>query len=179
MTRRTIPRRTMTRSRRGMTLLELILATTLLTTLVAAVGIVIRTSHAAWTAQHEDTARIAAANATARHVVRRVRQAQAVAAISDPADTSGSLSLSMPSGETLVWAHDPAAQQVDFGVTAADNLLGEGITELRLIGYRADALTQTTVPAEIRAVECRLTVELPHDGGGTRTVSCWAWLRSW
>jgi hypothetical protein len=165
--------------RTGHTLLELTLAMTLLTAMVVAVGIVLRTGHAAWSAHHDDAARIAAANTAVRHVARRVRQAQAVTAISAPDDTSGTISLLMPSGETLVWAHDAGAQEVRFGVGSADDLLAEGVTELSFVGYQADAVTQTAVPAEVRSVKCRVGVQLQRETGGDRSVSCWAWLRSW
>ena len=165
--------------RRAMTLLELILAMTLMTILVAAVGLVLRTGHAAWKAGRDDSALVAAANATVRHVVRRARQAQAVVAISDPSDTPGTLSLSMPSGETLVWAHDAAGREVAYGVGSADNLLAEGITELIFCGYKADGVTQTTALDEIHSIKCAARVRLPRETGGDRTVSCRAWLRAW
>ncbi len=162
-----------------MTLLELILATTLMTTMVVAVGATLRIGHVAWKAHQGDAAEIMAANATVRHVVRRVRQARAVTSISAPSDPSGSLSLLMPSGETLVWAHTAAAEEVSFGIGSADDVLGEGIVEFSFTGYEADGITQTNQPADVRSMDCRVVVELPRETGGTRVVSCRAWLRSW
>ena len=169
----------MIKRRSGMTLLELTLATTLLTTLVAATGLVLRTGHSAWEAHQGDAGRIIAANATLRHIVRRARQAQAVTDISQPSDTSGTLSLLMPSGETLVWAHDAADQEVTYGAGSADYLLAEGITELSFLGYEADGITQTTVPADVHSIKCQVSVQLPRATGGARSISCRAWLRSW
>jgi hypothetical protein len=165
--------------RTGTTLLELILATTLMTGMVAATAVVLRMGHVAWEANQTDAALISAANATVRHIIRRVRQAEAVTSISNPGDTSGSLSVLMPSGETMVWSHDDLARQVSFGVGSADSLLGQDISTLSFTGYRADGTTQTTVPAEIQSIKCRVSVELPRATGGTRTVSCWVWLRAW
>jgi type II secretory pathway pseudopilin PulG len=165
--------------RRGMTLLELILATTLLTTLVAAVGLVLRTGYGTWEAHQDDSVRITAANATVRHIARRARQAQAVAAMSDPAETSGTLSLSMPSGETFVWAHDAAAQEVAYGVGSASDLLAERITELSFLGYEVDGTTQTTVLDDVHSIKCVARIQLSRETGGDRTASCRAWLRSW
>ena len=165
--------------RAGVTLLELILATALMTGMVAATAVVLRTGHLAWQAAQTDAALISAGNATVRHIVRRVRQAEAVTAVSDPGDTSGSLSVLMPSGETMVWSHDDATRQVSYGVGSADGLLGQDISTLSFTGYRADATTQTAVPAEIQSIKCHASVELPRTSGGTRTVSCWAWLRAW
>ena len=165
--------------RTGTTLLELILATTLMAGMVAATAVVLRTGHVAWEANQADAVLISAGNATVRHIVRRVRQAESVTSISDPADTSGSLSVVMRSGETMVWSHDGSARQVLYGVGSADSLLGQDISTLSFTGYRADGTTQTTVPGEIQSIKCRVSVELPRASGGTRTVSCWAWLRAW
>ena len=106
----------MSNRRRGVTFLELIMATTLMTALVATVTVVLRTGHVAWEAQQGDAAKIMAANATLRHIVRRVRQAQAVTAISPPNKKEGNLSLLMPSGETLAWTLDKQAEEAFFGV---------------------------------------------------------------
>lgn len=169
----------MTKRRAGMSLLELILATTLLSTLVAATGIVLRTGHAAWEANNADAVRIASANAVLRHVARRVRQAQAVTNISSVGDASGTLSLSMPTLETYVWDHDDVGDLVSFGVSTADSVLAEEITELSFTGYEADGVTQTAVADDIHSVKCQVSVQLPRDTGGARSVSCMAWLRSW
>jgi hypothetical protein len=162
-----------------MTLLELIMATTLITAVVSTVGVVIRTGHVAWKARQDDSAKIMAANATVRHIVRRVRQAEAVTAISPPNKKEGHLSLLMPSGETYVWELDKQAEEAFFGVDSADNLLGRGITELTFTGYEADGVTETLTEDDIQSVKCRVVVELPRDVNGTRTVTCWAWLRAW
>ena len=162
-----------------MTLLEMMIASTLLTAVVAAVGIVLRTGHVAWRAQCADAERIASAHATLRHITRSARQAQSVAAISGPNDTSGALSLLMPSGETYAWAHDSRTGQVLFGVGKADELLAEGIAELRFVGYAGDGTTETSVPEEIRSVKSTVRVELPRQANGSRTVSCHVWVRSW
>lgn len=165
--------------RRAVTLLELMIATTLMTAMVGTVGVVLRTGHMAWEAQQGDAAKIMAANATLRHIVRRVRQAQEVTAISNSSEKAGNLSLLMPSGETLAWTLDTPAEEALFGVDSADNLLSRGITELSFTGYEADGTTETTVVDDIHSVKCQVVVELPRDANGTRTVSCRAWLRAW
>jgi len=162
-----------------MTLLELTIASTMLAVLVASVGLTLRTGRAAWEAHHDDAQRIAAANAAVRHIVRRARQATAVTNISDPSDTSGTLSLLMPSGETYVWDHDGATDELNFGVGAADGLLAEYITSLSFTGYEVDGQTATTVLGDLHSIRCTIGVQLPLESGGDKTVSCRAWLRSW
>jgi hypothetical protein len=161
-----------------MTLLELTLATSLMTTMVVGVAVVLRTGHVAWEACQGDASQIMAAGATVRHIVRRVRQAQEVTSISQPANKSGKLSLLMPSGETIVWERTNSTDEVLFGIGTADSLLAQQVTAMYFTGYAADGITPTAVPADIYSVKCRLSVELPRATGGTRNVSCWAWLRA-
>ncbi len=165
--------------RRAMTLLELIMATTLMTTMVATVTVVLRTGHVAWKAQQGDAAEMMAANATLRHIVRRVRQAQAVTSITSSADITGKLSLLMPSGETMSWEHNAGKKEVSFKIAEPRSILSTGITELSFTGYEADGTTEASVAEDVHSVKCRVVVELPRDANGTRIVTCWAWLRAW
>jgi len=162
-----------------MTLLEVMIATAMMSTIVATVAVLLRGSHAAWNAQDEDLTRLRSAHATVRHIVRHVRQATAVAAISNPSNTAGSLSITTASGDTYVWARNGNTDEVQFGIGTADQLLAEDITELTFTGYQADATTTTTEPSQIQSVRCTARVTLPHDVGGERTVSAWVWMRTW
>lgn len=165
--------------RRAMTLLELIMATTLMTAMVGTVTVVLRTGHLAWQAQQGDAAAMMSANATLRHIVRRVRQAQAVTSITPSSSVTGKLTVSMPSGETMTWDHNVGKAEVSFKISGPANVLSTGITELSFTGYEADGVTETTTADDVHSVKCQVRVELPREVDGTRTVSCWAWLRSW
>jgi len=145
---------------------------------VTAVATVLRGVHAAWDARESDLVRIEAAHATLRHVVRLARQAQSVNGITTADNTTGSLSLLMPSGSTYVWQRDAATDEVRFGTGSATDLLAEGITGFRLVGYESDGTTPTTVLFNIHAILCEVTVTLQRDTNPTRTISCRAWLRS-
>jgi type II secretory pathway pseudopilin PulG len=167
--------------RPGMTLLEVMAATTMMATLMASVFVLVRSSYAVWQAHEADMERAESAYATLRHIVRSVRQATGVAAISDASETSGHLSLMMGDGATLQWQHSGAGKEVFFGVvpTSADQLLAKGIDELSFVAYEADGVTATTVVEDIHALRCTLNVTMPAGGGTPRSVSSWAWLRSW
>ena len=162
-----------------MTLLELVIASSMMAVLLTAATVVLRTSRQAWEAHEGDYTRLEGLHATLRHMVRQVRQADAVTVISAAGDNSGALTLAMPDGSTVAWDHDGATTTVKCGVTTADQLLSTNITGLNIVGYKADGVTATTVPSEIQNLKVSVTVQLPRETNATRTYSSWAWIRSW
>lgn len=167
--------------RPGMTLLEVMAATTIMATLMASVVVLVRSSYAVWQAHETDMEAAETAYATLRHIVRNARQATHIAAISTAVDTSGSLALLMDTGETLLWQHSGAGQQVLVGALpgSASQVLADGVNQLLFVGYEADGVTATTVLDDVRAIKCSVQVTMPAGGGSTRTISSWVWLRSW
>jgi type II secretory pathway pseudopilin PulG len=166
-------------NRRGASLLELVIASSMLAIVMTAVGVVMRTGRLAWEAHEADYERVEAAHATLRHIVRRARQSVEVAAITPSTDNSGQLWLVMPDDSIEVWDHDGGTSTVNYGVTAASNLLANNITGLRFIGYEADGATTTTTASDVRAMQVEVSVQLPVESGGARTARSWVWLRSW
>lgn len=166
-------------SRRGMSMLELVIASTLLTVVVASVSVLMRTSREVWFAQEQDQERLQAVQSLLRHLVRHGRQAVAVTDVSGSGDTSGTVSLAMPSGEVWVWDHDNASQQVNFGVTAANGLLADSIAAFEVVGYEADGATVTANVADMQVLRVTATVNLPREVNGTKTFESWIWLRAW
>ena len=162
-----------------MTLLELMLATAMMTTVLTSLSVLVRGSFQAWREHESDLVSIESAHGTLRHILRKVRQAESVSAITAKTNSAGSLSLLMPDGSTVVWARNAATNEVNYGVSSASNLLSEGIEALRFTGYEADGATEATDPAEIHAVFMEAVVSLDRDSSPTRTVSCWGWIRSW
>ncbi len=163
-------------SRRAMTLLEVTIATTMMTTLVLSVSMIVRTGYTAWLAQEADAAKIESAHAVLRHILRKARQAEAVLIVSLPSDGAGNLTLLTSSGQTVAWKRNAGTDEVLYGVGSASDLLGEEITDLRFTAYKADGVTTTTVADEIQAIKCSATVTTPT---GSRTATAWAWLRAW
>ena len=164
---------------RGFTLLELMVSLTLLATAGTAAALLLRTGYSAWSAHEQDAGRLEAGHATLRHLVRRIRQGTGVGAISAASELSGNLSILMPSGQTYVWSHNSATDEVHFGVAAATDLLAENIKELNFVAYEQDGTTATTDVDRIQSIVCRVRVDLPVEVGGSRVMSCWAWIRSW
>ncbi|MDA1055506.1 MAG: prepilin-type N-terminal cleavage/methylation domain-containing protein, partial [Planctomycetota bacterium] len=91
--------------RRGLSLLELIIASSMLAMLMTSISVVIRAGRGAWEAHEEDYVRVEAAHSVLRHIVREIRWADAVTEFTFDAKPAR-LGLLMPNGETHVWAHD-------------------------------------------------------------------------
>ena len=161
-----------------MSLLELVIATSMFAIMLTAICVILRTGRQVWEAHEAEFTLVEAAQATLRHVVRRVRQADRVTAISAAADDSGNLALSMPDGTAMVWDHDGGTNSVNYGLATPNSLLASDITALRFQGFRADGVTPTTVPEEVRSLRIEVAVPLPV-GAGSGVFSSWAWLRSW
>jgi type II secretory pathway pseudopilin PulG len=162
-----------------MSLLELVIATTLLAVVMTSVSVVLRTGRQAWEAHEASYARVEAAQATLRHIVREVRQADDVVALSAADDNSGSLSLEMRNGDIKVWDHDAGTNSVNYGIGAANSLLAPDITGLRFTGFETNGTTTTTLPEDVQALRVEVTIPLPAGAGGSGVFSSWAWVRSW
>jgi prepilin-type N-terminal cleavage/methylation domain-containing protein len=163
--------------RGGFSLLELMVATAIMATLMTSLVVIVRSGYAVWNAQESDISVAENAHAVLRHFVRQMRQAQSVTAISAPASTTGDLSFTTSAGVARAWSY--SGGQVLFNNGTSTQLLAPGITELNFIGYQADGTTATTVVDEIQVVKCTVKVTMSQGGGVTRTESCRAWIRSW
>jgi type II secretory pathway pseudopilin PulG len=161
-----------------MSLLEMMVATTIMATLMASVVVVIRSGYAAWNAQESDIDRLENAYGLLRHFAQQLRQASSVTAISAPASTTGSLSFLTPTSATRTWSYSGGGD-VYFHNGTSNQLLAKSINSLNFVGYEADGVTSTMAVDEIQIVKCTVQVTLPRGGGVTRTVSSRAWIRSW
>jgi len=162
-----------------LSLLEMMVATAIMATLMASVVVVMRSGYAVWNAQEADIDTLENAYGVLRHVVQQLRQADAVTVISAPSDTTGDLSFTTATGMVRSWSHNGGPEDVLFNNGVTSGLLARNIDSLSFIGYEADGATQTTVVEDIQVVKCTVQVTLPRGAGVTRTVSCQAWIRSW
>ena len=162
---------------RGFSLLELLVAAALMASIVTAATMVLRSTQTSWTMHTADQQNLEAAYATLRHITRGVRQAESVTAISTAGDLSGSLTVLLASGQSVIWDH--SGTQVNYGATTPSSLLANGVSELSFVGYKADGVTTTTVPADVQSVVCTVKVPLQRTSTPTRTLSSRVWLRAW
>jgi type II secretory pathway component PulJ len=168
------------RRREAFSLVELIAATTILATLTTSSFMLVRTANNAWVRHRDDTNRRREAVVVLQHLMRRVRQASKVTAITAANDPAGAITLSMPSGSNAIWARNGGTNQVMYGTTSANNLLANNITEMTLTGLKVDGVTATTTTDLIHCVKCTMKYTLSRPTGNlAEAVSCSAWLRAW
>ena len=163
--------------RKGMSLLELVIATAIMAAIVTSAAALLRSSQTVWNTYNSDVAKLDAAHAVLRHIVRELRQCWSISAMTPAAQTTGSLSAVKGDGSTLVWTK--SGSDVNYGVSTATNLLASDISELRFTGYAGDGVTATMTVGDIRSVRCTAVVLLDRDTNATKTIHCRAWLRAW
>lgn len=159
-----------------MSLLEMMVATAMMATLMATVVVTLRSGYAVWNAHEADLDILENGYGVLRHFVQQMRQADSVTAISAASDTSGDLSFLTSAGVTRSWSHNGGPEEVYFNNGTSNHLLARNIDALSFTGYKADGVTATTTVTDIQVVKCTVQITL---AGATRTVSCRAWIRTW
>lgn len=163
-------------TRKGFSLLELLVSVTLLVSMVTAVSVLLRVNYDTWLDYRSDNLQHESAIGVLRHIVREVRQCEEVTAISSSGDNSGSLAIQMPSGNLVVWDHN--GTNVLYGITSASQLLGNHITGLNFIGYERDGVTTTTVPQDIQCVQITISYTMPGRATSARSLTSKVWVRA-
>ena len=167
--------------RRGVTMLEVIIAGSMLAMVMTSLSVVLRTSRVAWEANDDDYGAMHQAHAVTRHFVRQAREASRVNAIN-----TSSITLEMQDGDTLTWRHLPGtingltdAVMVNSTSVATESALAYQVRKLTFTGFKADSVTATKTASEVRVIEIAAEVVLPRGKGVTQTVASKVWIRSW
>ncbi len=163
--------------RRAFTLLEVVVAAGMMAALMTAGMVLLRTSQSVWEGYQDDHDRLEAGHAVVRHVVRHVRQADAITSLKPADDGTGRLTITTPSGEEYTWGLAGTAAQL--AVDGVRGPLALGISTLEFVGYEADGVTVAATETDVQCVECTVTVQLPRTSGETRTIRGRAWRRGW
>jgi hypothetical protein len=153
-------------------------ATAIMSTVTAAVVVVMNTGFSAWKAQEADIDVLENGYGVLRHVARQLRQSTNVSAISAASNTTGSLSFTMASGAACTIARN-SSSDVYYNNGTSNQLLAKSIDSMTFTGYKADGVTATTTVTDIQIVQCQVQITLPRGAGVSRTLSTRAWLRSW
>src|SRR3954454_19202878 len=163
---------------KGLSLLEMMAATAIMATVTAAVVVVMNTGFAVWSAQEADIDVLENGYGVLRHFCRQMRQATSITAITAAGNTTGSISVTTPTGATCTCARD-ASSNVNYNNGTSNQPLAKGINSLTFTGYKADGITATTTLTDIQVIQCQVQVMLPRGAGVTRTLTTRAWIRSW
>jgi len=152
----------------------------MLAALTTSCMVIVRSSYTAWNRHESDHVQRQTGLAVLQHIVRHVRQAKGVMAISLATDNSGTLSLLDSNGNLLVWDHNGGTNEVLYGTGTATDVLVTGIEKLTFVGFKVDGTTETTDPGLIHMVKCTAEVDVTRPASTeTVTTSIQAWLRAW
>jgi len=163
--------------RGGFSLLELVLVVGVMGVVAVGSSMFLRMGRETWDELESDHSRLTAAHATVRHIVRKIRQAKAVSAITPSGDASGSLTLTMADDSNVTYSL--SGTTVSMTIDGGASLVAENIEELSFTAYAGDGITETSIVDDIRLIKCTAKVNLVREGGAARIVECTGWLRAW
>ena len=164
----------------GFTLVEMVVSMTVLVVLMTSISVVLRTSRQAWETHQTDLVAIQTAHAVLRHIVRELRESDAVLSVTAKTVTSGDLRIKDAFGNNLRWQHNSSTKQVlfsDASLGGTSQVLAENVNALKFTCYGSDGVSETTVIEQMQFMKIEVTVPVPSSGS-TRTISSWVWLRS-
>lgn len=166
-------------SRSGFSLMEAMASVAIMSTLMVASTVVLRSTYTLWQHHESDLEQAEMAHSVLRHIVRTLRQSDAVLGASASSDAAGTLRVLTKTGDIVAWERNAGTNQVLYGVEPAsvDVLLADEIQSLNFECLQADGDTVATNLADTQTVRCTVGITMPT--GTSRTVTCYAWLRSW
>lgn len=179
----TLPRMRSRRAalRGGYSLLELIVAMSLLSVVMTATSSVLRTSRQVWEAHEADLTRLRTAHAVVRHIVRQTREAKEVVAVDAGRSTGGKLTVRLTDGDELTWQHDGPSRRVLFTQASASNTAQVVAEQIRSLEFRPVLIDgQTYRPGRtdrIQEVTVLAGVTLPRETPVVRQAVAAVWLR--
>lgn len=169
-------------NRRGITMLELVIAGGMIAGVMAGLSFVMRTSRQSWEMIDDEYAVMQQMQAVARHFVRSGREANGVESI---AADGTAISLRFPDDQlsTWNWVADPGGRsgEVRFQTsgTPQPTRLASQIDRLRFAGFAGDGVTATSDPENIHVIEIAVAVTVPRSDVPQKTVRSKVWIRSW
>lgn len=168
-------------ARRGFSLIEMVIAMTLLSTVMTAVTVVLRTGREAWQTHEADHVRTRTAHASVRHIVRAVREASEIVNITTGVTANSRLTVRLSDGDTLTWQHDSAGKTISLTQTSISNtptVIAEDIESLEFLPFRVDGgLFSSSMMHRAQELEIRVGVVLPRETPVIRRAIGRVWLR--
>jgi len=167
--------------RSGYSLLEMIIAMSLLSVVMGAVTTVLRTGSQALEASEVDQSMTRTAHATVRHIVRLVREASDVISITSGETTNSRLEVRLPDGDRLIWQHDAPTRQVFFTRTSVALQASLLATDIEQLVFHAGQVDQSAFSANrldrVQLLKIEAVYRLPRDTSATQRAIGQVWLR--
>lgn len=170
------------RRRRGVSMLELVIAGSMIAGVMTGLSFVMRTTRQSWDTVDQDYAAMQQLHAVVRHFVRSGREATEVTSI---ASDGTSITLDFNDGRSSSWIWQPGASGMPGRVRYQDTSspkptdLAGNIDQLRFTGFAADGVTPTSTPEEIQVIQISATVTVPRSVAPQKTIQSKVWIRSW
>ncbi|WP_182865731.1 hypothetical protein [Stieleria mannarensis] len=170
------------RRRRGVSMLELVIAGSMLAGVMTGLSLVLRTARQSWDTIDSEYAVLQQMHATSRHFVRTAREAKGVVTI---VPDGNAITLAMPNDQSATWQWYPSRSGQRGVVTFQDSSLpsqsqlAHDIDALQFSSFAADGVTPTNDPDQIHVIEVKATVTLPRSAVPQRTTQSKVWIRSW
>lgn len=149
-----------------MTLLEVVLALSLMSVISVLSAHAVRTTRQAWDIQDQRSDRLQHLSGTLAHITRGVRTARDVVSVSGPTVTAGNLEITLPDDSVVKWLLDDIEREVRYEIDGASpaHLLATGVNSLTFECFQIDGVTPTTVPADVRLIRVTASVTTPVQG---------------
>jgi|GEM_PF-2863278 len=159
---------------RAMTLLETMMAMSLMTMISVIGAQTVRTTWQAWDIQAGRSDTLQHLSGTLTHITRHLRSARTVVEVSGSTDDSGYLAITLPDDSVVKWSHDDGSGRVYYGIDPPTSLLALDIDTLKFECFEIDGVTPTTTTADIRMIRITSSVTVT---GQSVTLSATVWIR--
>ncbi len=159
-----------------MTLLETILAMTLMSVISLLGAQAVRITWQAWEIQDKRSDKFQYLGGVLAHITRHLRMARNIVEVSAATDTLGYLAITLPDDSVVKWDH-PVGQKVYYGTAdPPTELLAKHIKELTFECFELDGVTPTTVPADIRMIRTTASITITVQATSF-SLSSTVWIR--
>lgn len=162
--------------RRGVSLLESVMAITLAALLMSPVVAILRTSQAIYGQIQEQHVRTDGVYGTLRHVRSVLRTAQQVTSVRRQGNRLTILEIVAADGQVCRWRHDRRSGRLMFEKAGQSTLLADRISSFDVAAL--DAVGRPTTSAgTIRSLRCTASTVAAGSDHANRTSTCTVWLR--
>lgn len=160
----------MYKSRKGLTLLEMMIAISIMAVVFAAILPQFKNINNSWASRQENTENLQVGRIVTSHLRDHIDVAKSIIAVSDPDDDDGFLEYEDIDG--ITYRYEISGRNLLFGPVGNMAILAKSVAELEFECYAIDDLdTKITDVAQIRFVEAEIEIDKPSGSSETLAVS--------